>query len=196
MTRAIGRLCRNCEPTSDRRIVRLSRAHCSQEACELASRQTPDRIAPCGHPVFVGWCPGAAGCCSLRSKLRSHDSYPTFGADDPDEQVSAHPHPLPQSPRRRPPRHPRLSHPPRPKPARTRRHTASPRTRTVGLNTTHTANNLCTEYAHTNSLAHSPGSQSSAIIVCTLYVRVVFLVAIFPSPSPGPHLTWYAIVIS
>jgi hypothetical protein len=36
-------------------------------------RQTPDRLARRGHPVFAEWCLSAAWCCSLRSKLRSRD---------------------------------------------------------------------------------------------------------------------------
>jgi hypothetical protein len=34
-------------------------------------RQVRDRTARRGHAAFTGWCPSAAWCCSLRSKLRS-----------------------------------------------------------------------------------------------------------------------------
>jgi hypothetical protein len=36
--------------------------------------QVPDRTARRGHAVFAGWCPSAAACCSLRSKLRSGEA--------------------------------------------------------------------------------------------------------------------------
>jgi hypothetical protein len=38
--------------------------------------QLPDRTARRGQATFAGWCPSAARCCSLRSKLRSPGGRP------------------------------------------------------------------------------------------------------------------------